>query len=56
MHLRILQKVSDKCNYYKVPYKKSKAARIYRSIGKESRVVVAVTDQGFANKLISLLD
>ncbi|MGV2913110.1 hypothetical protein ACNPNT_14940, partial [Bacillus safensis] len=27
-----------------------------RSIGKEARVVVAVTDQGFAKKLISLLD
>jgi ribosomal protein L7Ae-like RNA K-turn-binding protein len=51
------KKVTDKCNYYKVPYKKvSNRAVLGRSIGKESRVVVAVTDQGFANKLISLLD
>ena len=27
-----------------------------RSIGKESRVVVAVTDQGFANTLLRKLD
>ncbi|MFT4400901.1 YlxQ family RNA-binding protein [Bacillus sp. SW14] len=51
------KKVTDKCSYYKVPYKKvENRAVLGRSIGKESRVVVAVTDQGFANKLISLLD
>lgn len=51
------KKVTDKCNYYNVPYKKvADRAILGRSIGKESRVVVAVTDQGFANKLISLLD
>ncbi|NJI51705.1 YlxQ family RNA-binding protein [Bacillus subtilis] len=51
------KKVTDKCNYYKVPYKKVESRAVLgRSIGKEARVVVAVTDQGFANKLISLLD
>ncbi|MEI4788887.1 YlxQ family RNA-binding protein [Bacillus sp. FJAT-53060] len=51
------KKVSDKCRSYNVPVRKVEDRSVLgRSIGKESRVVVAVTDQGFAKKLISLLD
>ncbi|BBP89452.1 putative ribosomal protein YlxQ [Bacillus safensis] len=51
------KKVSDKCKFYNVPVRKVEDRSVLgRSIGKEARVVVAVTDQGFAKKLISLLD
>lgn len=32
------KKVSDKCNYYKVPYKKSKAARISAALSARNHV------------------
>jgi ribosomal protein L7Ae-like RNA K-turn-binding protein len=51
------KKVTDKCKYYNIPYKRIPNREILgRAIGKESRVVVAVTDQGFAKKLLNLLD
>lgn len=51
------KKVTDKCKYYNIPYKRVSDREILgRAIGKESRVVVAVTDQGFAKKLLNLLD
>ncbi|MFT0800787.1 YlxQ family RNA-binding protein [Bacillus swezeyi] len=51
------KKVTDKCKHYDVPVRKiADRTLLGRSIGKDSRVVVAVTDQGFANTLLRKLD
>ncbi|MFN2746269.1 MULTISPECIES: YlxQ family RNA-binding protein [Bacillus] len=51
------KKVTDKCRHYGVPVRTvSDRTLLGRAIGKESRVVVAVTDQGFANTLLRKLD
>ncbi|MDQ0230491.1 YlxQ family RNA-binding protein [Metabacillus malikii] len=52
-----MKKVTDKCNFYQVPFRKVDNRYILgQSIGKEARVVVAVNDAGFAAKLKNLLD
>ncbi|OLS42109.1 YlxQ family RNA-binding protein [Bacillus sp. MRMR6] len=51
------KKITDKCKSYEVPYKLVEDRYLLgRAIGKEARVVVAVLDDGFAKKLVSLLD
>ncbi|MCM3569061.1 YlxQ family RNA-binding protein [Neobacillus mesonae] len=51
------KKITDKCNSYMVPLKMVENRHLLgRAIGKEARVVVAVLDDGFAKKLVSLLD
>ncbi|RSK27070.1 YlxQ family RNA-binding protein [Bacillus sp. HMF5848] len=51
------KKITDKCNYYSIPVKKVKDRyTLGQAIGKEARVVVAVSDNGFATKLTVLLD
>lgn len=46
------KKIIDKCTYYNVSYRISfNGEELGNSIGKSSRKVVAVTDQGFSNKL-----
>ncbi|WHY02376.1 YlxQ family RNA-binding protein [Neobacillus sp. DY30] len=51
------KKITDKCKSYEVPYKLVEDRHLLgQAIGKEARVVVAVLDDGFAKKLISLLD
>jgi len=51
------KKITDKSRYYNVQLKSVKDRySLGSSIGKEARVVVAITDIGFANKLMSLLD
>jgi ribosomal protein L7Ae-like RNA K-turn-binding protein len=51
------KKISDKCTYYQIPLRTVSDRYILgQAIGKDARVVVAVTDSGFANKLMSLLD
>lgn len=51
------KKISDKCAYYQVPLKRVENRTLLgRAIGKEARVVVAVLDEGFAQKLRTLLD
>ncbi|MDX8362212.1 MULTISPECIES: YlxQ family RNA-binding protein [Bacillaceae] len=51
------KKISDKCNYYGVPLRiVDDRYTLGQAIGKEARVVIAVTDEGFARKLISLLE
>lgn len=51
------KKVTDKCKSYQVPFKVVENRQILgAAIGKESRVVIAVLDNGFAQKLKSLLD
>jgi ribosomal protein L7Ae-like RNA K-turn-binding protein len=51
------KKVTDKCKSYEVPYKLVEDRHLLgQAIGKEARVVVAVLDDGFAKKLMTLLD
>lgn len=51
------KKITDKCQYYEVPvYRVENRSVLGQAIGKEARVVVSVQDEGFAKKLISLLD
>jgi ribosomal protein L7Ae-like RNA K-turn-binding protein len=52
-----MKKITDKCKSYEVPVKIVEDRHILgQAIGKEARVVVAVLDNGFAKKLVSLLD
>lgn len=51
------KKVTDKCKSYGVPFKIIENREMLgRAIGKETRVVVAILDAGFAKKLLTLLD
>lgn len=51
------KKVTNKCSYYKVPIRiVGNRQELGQAIGKGERVVIGVIDQGFANKLISLMD
>ncbi|QQZ07910.1 YlxQ family RNA-binding protein [Heyndrickxia vini] len=50
------KKVQDKCRFYHIPiYGITNREILGTAIGKESRVVVAITDLGFAKKLEILL-
>jgi ribosomal protein L7Ae-like RNA K-turn-binding protein len=52
-----MKKITDKCKSYKVPLKLVENRHLLgQAIGKEARVVVAVMDDGFSRKLVSLLD
>ncbi|WP_059170149.1 YlxQ family RNA-binding protein [Bacillus sp. FJAT-27445] len=51
------KKITDKCKTYQVPCKTvDNRFDLGLAIGKEARVVVAVLDDGFAAKLMTLLD
>ncbi|BDG35182.1 YlxQ family RNA-binding protein [Geobacillus sp. 44B] len=51
------KKITDKCSSYGVPLRKvSDRYTLGHAIGKDARVVVAVMDEGFANKLRTMLD
>ena len=51
------KKITDKCRFYQVPYKIVENRQMLgAAIGKETRVVVAILDNGFEKKLKSLLD
>lgn len=51
------KKITDKASFYKVPVCRVENREILgQAIGKESRVVVAVVDTGFAKKLKTLID
>ncbi|MBT2681395.1 YlxQ family RNA-binding protein [Bacillus sp. ISL-35] len=51
------KKITDKCNSYNVPFKMvPDRFQLGQAIGKEARVVVALLDEGFAKKLLTLLD
>jgi ribosomal protein L7Ae-like RNA K-turn-binding protein len=55
--LNTTKKITDKCHSFHVPYRIVEDRYILgKAIGKEARVVVAVMDDGFANKLVMLLD
>jgi ribosomal protein L7Ae-like RNA K-turn-binding protein len=50
------KKITDKCNSYEVPLKVVENRYLLgQAIGKDARVVVAVLDDGFAKKLVTLL-
>ena len=51
------KKITDKCRSYHVPIKMIENREILgHAIGKEARVVIAILDEGFAKKLMTLLD
>ncbi|MBM4763926.1 YlxQ family RNA-binding protein [Bacillus sp. B15-48] len=51
------KKITDKCNSYQVPVKfVENRYELGQAIGKEARVVVALLDDGFAKKMLTLLD
>ncbi|MFS0688058.1 YlxQ family RNA-binding protein [Sporosarcina sp. 179-K 8C2 HS] len=51
------KKVNDKCNFYNVEkHVFGSREALGHAIGKESRVVLALTDAGFAGKLSGLLN
>ncbi|KYD29547.1 MULTISPECIES: YlxQ family RNA-binding protein [Anoxybacillaceae] len=52
-----MKKIKDKCSSYGVPLRKvSDRYTLGHAIGKDARVVVAIIDEGFANKLLTILD
>lgn len=51
------KKVIDKCGYYHIPVKVvDDRETMSQAIGKSGRVVIAILDKGFAEKLKSMLD
>lgn len=47
------KKIADKCSFYNVPLLRcGNREQLGNAIGKEARVVVAVTDKGFARLLM----
>nr|WP_141189307.1 YlxQ family RNA-binding protein [Terrilactibacillus laevilacticus] len=54
---RTKKTISNKCNYYDVPLLIVDNREVLgRAIGQPERVLVAVTDQGFGQRMIALLD
>ncbi|NMH74881.1 YlxQ family RNA-binding protein [Bacillus sp. RO2] len=52
-----MKKLQDKCKYYNVPIRTvDDRYELGRAIGKDARVSVAILDEGFANKLLTMLD
>ncbi|MBD7983570.1 YlxQ family RNA-binding protein [Sporosarcina sp. Sa2YVA2] len=52
-----LKKMNDKCNFYNVEkHEFGSREALGHAIGKESRVVLALTDTGFAGKISGLLN
>lgn len=50
------KKITDKCHSYNIPYEIVDNRDILgNAIGKSSRVAVAILDDGFANKIRSML-
>ncbi|QOY34515.1 YlxQ family RNA-binding protein [Anaerobacillus isosaccharinicus] len=50
------KKLQDKCNFYNVTLKfAADRGQLGAAIGKHERVVIGVTDKGFAQKLLSIL-
>ncbi|MBQ9278630.1 MAG: ribosomal L7Ae/L30e/S12e/Gadd45 family protein [Lachnospiraceae bacterium] len=48
------KKFKQKCEFYKIPYYTSVNSELLgKSIGKEARVVVVVTDAGLANQIVN---
>ncbi|MBM7540613.1 YlxQ family RNA-binding protein [Amphibacillus cookii] len=55
--LQTNKKLTDKCKFYRVPYRTIvDRDTLSHAIGKAGRVAIAITDEGFAEKICSLLD
>lgn len=51
------KKITDKCSYYRVPLRFIEDRyTLGQAIGKDARVVIAITDDGFAKKLNELVE
>jgi ribosomal protein L7Ae-like RNA K-turn-binding protein len=51
------KKISDKCKYYEIPlFVVDDRDTLSQAIGKSGRVAISILDDGFANKITSLLD
>ncbi|KGX88596.1 YlxQ family RNA-binding protein [Pontibacillus marinus] len=51
------KKLTDKCRSYEVPFRKvDDRDTLSNAIGKSGRVAIAITEHGFAKKIMSLLD
>lgn len=51
------KRIQDKCSYYQVPlFSVDSRDQLGQAIGKDTRVVVAISEEGFAKKLSSMLD
>ncbi|MBP3038369.1 YlxQ family RNA-binding protein [Bacillaceae bacterium Marseille-Q3522] len=51
------KKITDKCKFYQVPYRHvDNRFQLGHAIGKDARVVVCILDDGFAKKILALLD
>ncbi|MFZ3587880.1 YlxQ family RNA-binding protein [Bacillus sp. DJP31] len=51
------KKITDKCTYYNIPLRRVEDRyELGQAIGKDSRVVVGIQDEGFAKKLDTLLE
>ncbi|MFC7392588.1 YlxQ family RNA-binding protein [Scopulibacillus cellulosilyticus] len=49
--------ITNKCRFYNVPLRTvCDRERLGQAIGRPARVIVAVTDKGFGEKLVALLD
>lgn len=51
------KKFKDKTSFYQIPIRiTANRERLGQAIGKESRVIIGITDKGFADKLLTMLD
>ena len=51
------KRISDKSAYYQIPYRVAFTKdQLGNAIGKSSRVVIGITDEGFSKKLEKLLE
>jgi len=51
------KKIYNKCDYYRIPLRElCTREQLGHAIGKEKRVVLGISDQGFAAKLTALID
>ena len=48
--------LTDACAYYNVPYRLVPAGELGQAIGKSGRMVAAITDRAFAERLAALLE
>lgn len=52
--LNTAKKITDKCNFYHIPLNQDYERRtLGQAIGKKERVMIAVTDKGFADALMA---
>lgn len=55
--IQTMKKITDKCKFYNVPFRIVDNREILgQAMGKSERVAVAIIDQGFAKKMMSLID